>query len=205
MSRKASASRLTKALSHPVRMRALAALSERVASPNELAKELEEPLGVVSYHVRQLLELDCVELVDTQQRRGAVEHYYRATTRPIFERDWDKLPKEVRTALSSGILAEIWRDVGRALTSGRFDDETGRHLSWTNLVLDDESWDAVNAKLTEVFEWALELQTESASRLSEGERSVTSKLVLMHYPAARSPAEEAPPRRKRRRASRTAA
>lgn len=48
-------------------------------SPNELCKALDEPLTNVSYHVRMLHELGVIELVTTAPRRGALEHYYRAT------------------------------------------------------------------------------------------------------------------------------
>ena len=59
-------------------------LNERVASPSELADELGEPLGNVSYHMRRLAELECIELVRTTPVRGALEHHYRATARPVF-------------------------------------------------------------------------------------------------------------------------
>ena len=69
-------------------------LNERVASPNEIAETIDERLPNVSYHVRALLELGTIELVDTAQRRGAIEHYYRAIVRPFFsDRDWKRLPR----------------------------------------------------------------------------------------------------------------
>ena len=93
--------RLAKALSHPMRTRILAILNERVASPNEIAEMIDERLPNVSYHVRALLELGCIELVSTAQRRGAIEHYYRALTRPFFsDRDWKRLPRSGRQAVS---------------------------------------------------------------------------------------------------------
>ena len=194
------ARRLNKALSHPVRMRAMIALSGRVASPSELSRELEEPIGVVSYHVKQLLELKCVKLVRTEPRRGAVEHYYTATTRPIFDDGWDTLPEEARLALSRGVLSEIWRDVGRALTSGSFDRESGRHLSRTNLVLDAQAWEELNAELKDFVEWALELQAAAAARVAEGEPAITTKLALMHFPAAAKDAPRLAKRPAKRRA-----
>ena len=55
--------RLAKALSHRLRVQILQRLEEaREASPKELAQALSEPVGTVSYHVRILRELDCVEL-----------------------------------------------------------------------------------------------------------------------------------------------
>ena len=73
---------MAKALAHPLRVQLLTALNEGVASPNELAKRLNEPLTNVSYHVRMLHDLGCIELVETEPRRGALEHYYRAIVRP---------------------------------------------------------------------------------------------------------------------------
>src|SRR5919107_5509795 len=85
--------RIAKALSHPMRARILAILNERTASPNEISEMLDERLPNVSYHVRALLDLECIELVDTAQRRGAIEHYYRAVKRPFFsDADWPQLP-----------------------------------------------------------------------------------------------------------------
>ena len=76
--------RLAKALSHPLRPRILQRLADgAVASPNQLAEALGERLGNVSYHVRILRELGLVELVRTEPRRGALEHFYRATSEPM--------------------------------------------------------------------------------------------------------------------------
>jgi DNA-binding transcriptional ArsR family regulator len=72
--------RLIKSLGHPVRTRALEILNTRVASPSELAKELNEPLGNVAYHVKILEENGAIELERTAPVRGALEHFYRATT-----------------------------------------------------------------------------------------------------------------------------
>jgi DNA-binding transcriptional ArsR family regulator len=72
--------RLAKALSHRLRVQILQRLTEHgAASPSELADVLEEPLGNISYHMRVLRELDCLEFVRTEPRRGALEHFYRAT------------------------------------------------------------------------------------------------------------------------------
>ena len=75
--------RLVKALAHPLRVEILIILNERMASPNELSKELEEGLSQVSYHVKVLKDFECIEMVKTEPRRGAVEHYYRATAQGI--------------------------------------------------------------------------------------------------------------------------
>jgi DNA-binding transcriptional ArsR family regulator len=67
---------------HPTKIRALEVLAERgnaEASPADLAKVVGVSLGVMSYHVRELREKGLVELVRTEPRRGALQHFYRAT------------------------------------------------------------------------------------------------------------------------------
>src|SRR5215207_4348673 len=89
--------RIARAMSHPIRFQALTILSERVASPNEMARELGQSVGVLAYHVRVLRDLGAIELVDTRPRRGATEHFYRATVRPWFsEEDLEGMPPHAR-------------------------------------------------------------------------------------------------------------
>jgi DNA-binding transcriptional ArsR family regulator len=44
--------RYVRAISHPLRIRLLAALDEQPASPVMLAEMFDQPLGTVAYHVR---------------------------------------------------------------------------------------------------------------------------------------------------------
>jgi DNA-binding transcriptional ArsR family regulator len=70
------------ALGHPVRRAILRRLENNAnggLSPKELADELHQGLGNVSYHVRVLLKTGVIKLVTTKPRRGAIEHYYRRT------------------------------------------------------------------------------------------------------------------------------
>jgi DNA-binding CsgD family transcriptional regulator len=69
--------RLAKALTHALRERALNLIARGIASPKAIAAELDLDVRSVAYHVRVLRELGCIELVDTHQHRGAVEHVYR--------------------------------------------------------------------------------------------------------------------------------
>src|SRR5262245_32749233 len=107
-----SEARIAKALAHPLRARILQRLGERVASPGDLAVELGAPLGVVSYHVRMLRDYDCVELVRTEPRRGALQHFYRATARPNLDEDqWRTLPSGLRRELSGEAIGAIVDDM----------------------------------------------------------------------------------------------
>ena len=70
---------LGRAVGHPARARILLAYAEAeddVRRPVALARELELPLGVVSYHVRTLARLGLLKLETTATVRGAVAHDY---------------------------------------------------------------------------------------------------------------------------------
>src|SRR3954454_15902471 len=114
-----SEARIAKALAHPLRARILQRLGERVASPGELAVELDAPLGVVSYHVRMLRDYDCIELVRTEPVRGALQHFYRATARPnLDESQWRTLPAGLRKELAGATIGELVGDLAAAAEVG---------------------------------------------------------------------------------------
>ncbi len=174
---------LAKALAHPLRVRILTSLHKGVSSPNQLSQELGEPLGNVSYHVKTLLEYDCVELVKTEPRRGAVEHFYRATERAFFSAsDWEKIPASARKGISGSILETVGKDATEALISGSIDARSESHVSRTPLVLDEQGWSDVTNLLAETLDRALEIQDEAATRLnSEKSDSMNTKLAIMHF------------------------
>ncbi len=77
-SRRVIDQRLVKAVAHPLRVEILETMvSHGELSPAQIAKKLDRPPGNVSYHVNVLRDCEVLELVRTEPRRGALEHYYR--------------------------------------------------------------------------------------------------------------------------------
>jgi hypothetical protein len=69
--------RLVQSDDHPVRRLIVAWLSGRSkGSPVQFAREVDHPLGVVSYHFRVLHKRKAIRLAGKRPVRGAVEHYY---------------------------------------------------------------------------------------------------------------------------------
>jgi len=174
---------LAKALAHPLRVRILTSLHKGISSPNQLSQELGEPLGNVSYHVKTLLEYDCVELVKTEPRRGAVEHFYRATERAFFsDSDWAKIPASARKGISGVILETIGTEATEALVAGSIDARTDSHVSHTPLVVDEQGWKEIVAMLAETLDRAIAIQEEAASRLADGkEEGLSTKLGILYF------------------------
>jgi|SRR5215217_1896064 len=187
--------RIAKALSHPMRARILVILNERVASPNEIAEMIDERLPNVSYHVRALQDLGCIELVSTAQRRGAIEHYYRAIVRPFFsDSDWKRLPRSGRQAISDTALKLVWQELHDAITAGTFDSRPDRHLTHTPMTLDEQGWEEMAKLLTRAFSDAGKIASRSEARLKKSqEAGIPTKLVLMQFesPAAGAAGEQA--------------
>ena len=186
--------RLMKALSHELRVEILCVLAERVASPNELAKELDEGLSQVSYHVKVLKDYEFIELVETEPRRGAVEHFYRAVQRtPIPPDTWNNLPQDVRKSVSVSILEAFFDDASAALEAGIFDNDPGS-MGWTPLIVDSQGLDEV-AKLAHGFQKAVaDVQAKASKRLPKTNGEPTSDatsatVFLANFLSARSPKE----------------
>jgi DNA-binding transcriptional ArsR family regulator len=175
---------VVKAIGHPLRMQLLARLNERVASPVELARELDESVQLVSYHVRILRDLGFVELVSTTPRRGAIEHHYRATRRPYFsDEDFAALPANARAAISGTTLEGLMQHAAGAHRAGAFEQKDNVHVSTTDLLLDDEAFAELAGMMTDVLDRALELQTESRARLQDGATESRAHLSMLLYPS----------------------
>jgi DNA-binding transcriptional ArsR family regulator len=181
---------LAKALAHPLRVRILTSLHRGISSPNQLAQELDEPLGNVSYHVKTLLEYNCVELVKTEPRRGAVEHFYRATERAfISEADWAKIPASARKGIDGVVLEAIGQDATAALTEGTIDSRTDTHISRTPLILDEDGWTELSKLLGDTLEQTMKIGEESANRLAkEKADGIPASVSILHFEV---PAREA--------------
>lgn len=163
-----------KAMNHPLRATLLRILVERTSSPAEMARELDEDLSNVSYHTKQLVELECAELVSTRPVRGALEHFYRATERHLVDtEEWEDLDP----MMAENILSEIVQkglddfvDAARARTIG---ENAEFHLTRTPLLLDHEGLkEALEAHEKARLE-LLEIAARSAERmLASGQEGI---------------------------------
>jgi DNA-binding transcriptional ArsR family regulator len=169
---------LVKAMAHPLRYQLLLALNGRTASPNELSKEVGASVGTVSYHIRLLEQMGFAELVDEKMRRGAVEHFYRATQRAWFsKKGWERLPVAVRRSIAGVTLGSIWESIKHAAAANAFDDPDV-HVTSTMLELDDEAYAEVCEVLSDALRQVMDIQADCAGR-AEGTRP--TQLVLMHF------------------------
>ncbi len=64
-------------------IKVLTVLVDRAASPKEIGELLELKTPTVSHHVRKLLRLGMIELIDERDAGGTIQHVYRAIVRPL--------------------------------------------------------------------------------------------------------------------------
>lgn len=155
---------LVKALSHPVRVEILEALQGRVASPTELSQEMDESLGVISYHAKTLVKCGCLELVHTEPRRGAVEHFFGLAPRSsIGHQDWRRAPLAVREKITVAALTTFIETATNALEDGTIDRRDETVLTWMPLTVDEAGW----REITTIMEKAAQLVAEAHQRSGE--------------------------------------
>ena len=161
---------VAKAFAHPLRVQILIILNERVASPNLLSQELDQSLNLVAYHVRVLEKYDCIELVDTKQRRGATEHFYRATRRQFLsDAEWARMPESLRPGLAGAMLKSVFDDIEEASQSGTLDEVEDLHLSRTPMVVDKQGWTRRRRACSpSTLDRVLEIQAEASERIADG-------------------------------------
>lgn len=175
--------RLIKALSHPLRVQILEILTERVSSPICLSEELGAGLSHVAYHTRTLDKCGCLELVDTAQRRGATEHFYKAAPHAfIGDRVWRRVPRSLLGGVSGATLQSFMDRAVAALEAGTIDGREDTTLYWMPVRLDEEGWTKVVATMEETVNKVLEVEAECRSRLeSRGDGAVSAIIGVASF------------------------
>jgi DNA-binding transcriptional ArsR family regulator len=177
-----------KAFTHPLRVAILARLDEEVLSPKELAREFKTSLPVVSYHVRELERLQLIELVRTAQRRGAVQHWYRAKAcEPRPGREWMAMSARTRREIVGVALARLEAAVASASEEGGF-DRADVEISRETLELDDRGFDELAKLLRAVRDRLGEISTAAKARLAAADEQplhATLSVMLFEGPYGR--------------------
>lgn len=179
--------RLMKALGHPLRIGILTVLNDRMASPNELSKELEEGLSQVSYHVKVLKDFEMIEMVKTEPRRGAVEHYYRAVSE-VFLPSWQMklMPKSGQRTSYINVLRELEYDMCTSLETGTFDKRPDWVVARDPGVLDGKGREDAEEAAADFLKRYKEIKVEATKRLAKGESEpVPTTAALLIFGAAR--------------------
>jgi DNA-binding transcriptional ArsR family regulator len=175
--------RYVKAMSHPVRVRIMAMLGERKASPNELSQWLGTTLGATAYHVRTLHKLGLIELVDETRVRGAVEHHYKAKARPkATEENWSKASPVAKQAAVGSQLKMLEDHTNVSAAAGGF-DRAGALIERKTARVDEKGWKALEVEARKFLDRVEKIGSEAGRRLAKtgGDGGVDAGVVLLSF------------------------
>jgi len=160
-SKRAAERAITHLLNHPVRLDAYLATFEAMASPIEVSRLLRKPISDVAFHMSELRKEGVIELVDRAQRRGAIEHYYKATEPPEFdEEEWRAMPRSARRRIVAVGLQIVIADALSALRHGKFEEDEDMYLVWMPMRLTQQGQDATTALQAEMLERTMAIKEE---------------------------------------------
>jgi DNA-binding transcriptional ArsR family regulator len=171
---------------HPIRVDALQILNEREASAAEISRLIGEDMKKVGNHIKALAEHGCIELVRTEKKRGAEEHFYRASLRPyIGDAEWAQLAPEARHQISALMFQAIVAEALAAFRAGKFDSRLDRHVSWQPLKLDEQGWKELMRELNESLERIESIRVAAGERLTEsGEPGIQAIAAALGFERA---------------------
>lgn len=183
---------LAKALAHPLRIKIVDELNERPMSVSEFVKAFPQYTHSQVYkHFRKLEELKCLEVVETKtggSRRGAVEHFYRATVRSLFdESSWANLPDSLKNKITAGVFSTYMERVAEAITKGTIDSRPDRHFTWSEAFFDQQAWDETIEEIEDLFQRIPIRNAEASARLAKTDAKpvpVTIALACFESPDA---------------------
>jgi hypothetical protein len=159
------------------------------------AREHDEKLPSVAYHFKVLEACEIIELAETVKRRGALEHVYRCTKRPLLgDGDWKLLPLSVRGGISGAILQTLVERSRRAIEEGTFDAREDRHLTWTPLQVDEKGWSETTSLLASTLAKLEQIEARSQARLAKsGATPIPTTVALAGFESpSETPGQERP-------------
>jgi DNA-binding transcriptional ArsR family regulator len=187
--------RLMKGLDHVLRQHILLAAVQSEVSPVELSKALGEDLSQVSYHVTVLRD-HCggmIEETRREPRRGAVEHFYRASAKTLLPaKTWRRLKKGLRAVVGAGQANDLFSDLAEALEAGKLQGPHD-HIARTPLVLDAEGAHNVKAIAERATKEVEDEQRKAAKRMAkangDGGKATGYTFALLAFEAAWEPVD----------------
>ena len=177
---------VAKALSHPLRSHILVTLGDRVASPNEIARELGLAARDLDYHVKVLVEMGMIRLVRTEPRRGVQEHFYELSSRILYldDPEWEKVPEAIRGSFTAGLLKILIEEAMEALQAGTLNARHSHH-SRTPMLLDEQGWMELTGVMGGALEQVMAVREASDARRQGGsEASIPVEVYLLGFEKA---------------------
>jgi hypothetical protein len=184
-------------LRHPMRVRILAACTERETTIREFAEREKVRESKAAYHFRILLREGYIKIVRKEPVRNFRRHAYAATRLGLItDREFAELAVEEQRRVSSAVIKTFHGRCLVALQADTFDSREDSHFTWAPRILDQQGWKDQMEDLLRSYERADEIEAESKARLRRSKEAgipTTVALAGFESPAEEAPGPESPP------------
>jgi DNA-binding transcriptional ArsR family regulator len=175
--------RIHRLLAHPLRHAIFKRLGEGPASPEQLAKDLEEDKRKVCDQLEALRKEKLVELLEKRPGpKGGVVHIYQARHLLLNTEDWEALPAHARETSTASNIRQLQAEMGRAVRAGLYHAHPHNVFIRRSMNVDEQGMKELDAIYVEAYEKSLTVQRRSAERGERTRRVITASLSFLAAP-----------------------
>lgn len=179
-----------KAMTHQLRAEAFRLIRDKgPSSPKELAKELGVEIRELNYHIKKLVEFQCIEEVASRKVGSVLEHFYAATELHMIDTDeWDELAEnepEMAEVIVDGVIQCILDDYTTSRRAAVVASDSEFYIVRTPHLLDSEGVEEALEASERYEDEIFAIAARSAARRSKVEDDgipVCSSIALFKMP-----------------------
>lgn len=177
-------------LGHRVRIEIRAALHEGPATASRLAEILQEPLNVIDYHLKEMLEDGSVDIAKTEKVGNLDQHYYCVVELPFFsDKEYAAMSRKDRQTLCAIAVQAAIAEAMASLWAGKMAAEPRVLLGWDRIVLDEQGRKDLSDEEKTSWKRKQEIEVRSANRRAKsGEPGTTYIITSLSYERSRNSA-----------------
>jgi hypothetical protein len=170
-------------LRHPLRVRILAACTERETAIRQFAEQAKVPLSKAEYHFHKLEKEGYIRIGRKEPVRGVHRHLYVATRLGVItDAEFAALTDEDQRRLSNAVVTSFHGRCWAALQADTFDSRDDSHFTWVPRVLDEQGWKDQMNVLFRGYERSNEIEAESKARLRRsGKEGISTTVALAGF------------------------
>lgn len=182
-------------LRHPMRVRILAACTERETTVREFAEREGVKRKRAGRHFRILRRDGYIEIKRTDRVHGLIRHFYVATrTGYISDVEFAGLAGEEQNRVSVAVVNTFYGRCVSAMQGNTFDSREDSHFTWAPRIYDDQGWKDQMEELDRGFRRSQEIEDESLRRLEEsGREGIPTTIAFAGFESPREKAGAGPP------------
>jgi DNA-binding transcriptional ArsR family regulator len=170
---------------NPSRLAIVSSLSLQPATAAEVARDLDQPVERVRYHLRWLRDRDLVEIKEKVQRRGTIENVYSVDPRKhlIGRGELEGVSDHRADLAHARLLRLMFREAMDAARAGTYGDKPEHALLRVLIPLDEEGWEEALTIHDRVTKEVLTVREQSQARLEAGEEeeAILTRVVALFF------------------------